>query len=56
MNSITLLGISVLFFYSLSQILSFYGVGKDVYGPYILFYFLMILCMIVLPNDYPSVT
>jgi hypothetical protein len=56
MNSITLLGMSVLFFYSLSQILNFFGVGKDVYGSYILFYFIMILCIIILPNDYPSVT
>ena len=40
---ITLLGISIIFFYSLTQILSFYGVGEDVYGIYILFYILIII-------------
>jgi hypothetical protein len=55
MNRITLLGISILFFYSLSKILDFYGVGKDAYGPYVLFYFIIILCIFVLPNDYPKV-
>lgn len=56
MNTITLLGISLLFFYSLSQILNFYGIGQDVYGAYILFYLLMILCIIILPNDYPKIS
>ena len=38
MNPITLIGLSIVFFYSLTQILKFYGVGEDVYGIYILFY------------------
>ena len=55
MNIVTLIGLSVIFFYSLTQILKFYGVGEDVYGVYILFYILIILCIIILPNDYPKV-
>jgi hypothetical protein len=52
---ITLLGISIIFFYSLTQILSFYGVGEDVYGIYILFYILIIISMMILPNEYPKI-
>jgi hypothetical protein len=54
MNPITLIGLSILFFYSLTQILTFYGVGQDTYGIYILFYIFIILCILVLPNDYPK--
>ena len=52
---ITLLGISIIFFYSLTQILNFYGVGEDVYGIYILFYILIIISMLILPNEYPKI-
>jgi hypothetical protein len=54
MNTITLLGLSIIFFYSLTQILNFYGVGEDVYGVYILFYIFIIISILVLPNDYPK--
>ena len=54
MNSITLLGLSIVFFYSLTQILSFYGIGEDVYGVYILFYIFIVISILVLPNDYPK--
>ena len=52
---ITLLGISIIFFYSLTQILKFYGVGEDVYGIYILFYILIIISIMILPNGYPKI-
>jgi hypothetical protein len=55
MNPITLLGLSIVFFYSLSQILKFYGVGEDAYGIYLLFYIFIIICILVLPNDNPKV-
>jgi hypothetical protein len=55
MNAITLIGLSIVFFYSLTQILKFYGVGEDVYGIYILFYIFIIICILVLPNDNPKV-
>ena len=54
MNTITLLGLSIIFFYSLTQILKFYGVGEDVYGVYILFYIMIIISILVLPNEYPK--
>jgi len=54
MNSITLAGAAILFFYSLTQILNFYGIDATYYGPYILFYILIIVTIFVLPNDYPT--
>ncbi len=55
MNPITLVGLSIIFFYSLTQVLKFYGISEDVYGVYILFYIFIILCILILPNDYPKV-
>jgi hypothetical protein len=55
MNAITLIGLSIIIFYSLTQVLKFYGITEDVYGVYILFYIFMIICILVLPNDYPTV-
>ena len=54
MNAITLVGISIIVFYSLIQILNFYGVGQDTYGIYILFYIFIILSTIISPKDYPK--
>jgi hypothetical protein len=54
MNAITLIGLSIIFFYSITQILNFYGVGEDVYGVYILFYIFIIISILVLPNNYPK--
>jgi hypothetical protein len=55
MNPITLIGFSIVFFYSLTQILKFYGVTEDMYGSYLLFYVFLIVSIIVLPNNYPKV-
>jgi hypothetical protein len=54
MHPITLIGVSVVFFYSLTQILNFYGIGQDVYGVYVLFYVFLIISIMVLPNDVPK--
>ena len=54
MNNITLLGVSLIFFYSLTQILKFYGVGEEVYGYYLIFYAFMLLSILILPNEYPK--
>ena len=54
-NIITLVGVSLLLFYSIVTILNFYGIGENVYGIYLLFYLFMIFSMIVLPNDYPTI-
>jgi hypothetical protein len=55
MNPITLIGLSIIFFYSITQVLNFYGIGQDVYGVYILFYIFIILCILILPNNNPKV-
>lgn len=55
MNPVTLIGLSIITFYSLTQVLKFYGIGEDVYGIYILFYIFIILCILILPNDNPKV-
>jgi hypothetical protein len=54
MNPITLIGCSIIFFYSLTQILKFYGIGEDVYGVYILYYIFIIISVLILPNDSPN--
>jgi hypothetical protein len=50
MNSITLIGLSIIFLYSLIQILKFYGIGEDVYGVYILFYIFILISILILPT------
>lgn len=55
MNTITLIGFSLIFLYSLIQIFKFYGIGQDVYGIYLAFYIFIMISIIVLPNKYPSI-
>jgi hypothetical protein len=50
MNTITLIGLSIIFLYSLIQILKFYGIGEDVYGVYILFYIFILISILILPT------
>jgi hypothetical protein len=54
-NNITLLGVSLIFFYSVSQILKFYGIGEEVYGYYLIFYVFMLISILILPNEYPKI-
>lgn len=49
---ITTLGISILVIYGLTRILEFYGIGINVYGSYIAFYFFLLITSFVLPRDY----
>lgn len=55
MNPITLIGLSIIFLYSLIQILNFYGIDQNSYIVYILFYIFIILSIIILPNNYPKI-
>ena len=55
MNKITLLGIAVLFLYSLYQILKFYGFDMDYFNIYMYFYIFIIISIFILPNDYPKI-
>ena len=52
---ITTLGISVLLVYGLTRILEFYGIGINVYGSYIAFYFFILISMFILPQEYPKI-
>jgi len=54
MNTITLIGLSVIILYSLVQIFKFYGINDDAYGTYLLFYIFIIISILILPNDYPK--
>jgi hypothetical protein len=54
MNSITLLGISIIFLYSSTKIMEFYGLDTSNYGPYILFFVFMLINILVLPNEEPK--
>lgn len=53
---ITTLGISILLVYGLTRILEFYGIGINIYGSYIAFYFFMLISSFILPRDYPKIT
>lgn len=50
MNIITLLGLTVIFLYSLTQILKFYGIREEVYGIYVLFFVFVLVCGLILPK------
>jgi hypothetical protein len=54
-NIITILGVSLLLFYTIITILKFYGISESVYGTYLLFYIFIIISILVLPTDYPKV-
>lgn len=43
MSKITIYGFTVLILYSLTKILNFYGIGVEVYGPYLMFYVFLIV-------------
>jgi hypothetical protein len=54
MDSITLIGLSIVLLYSLTQILNFYGIDQSAYGAYVLFYIFLVICILVLPNSEPK--
>lgn len=53
-NIITLLGISIIFFYCIVQILNFYGLSISSYGVYLMFFMFMMSTYIILPHQYPT--
>jgi branched-subunit amino acid ABC-type transport system permease component len=52
---ITTLGISIILIYGLTKILNFFGIGIDVYGSYLSFYFFLLISSFILPKEYPNV-
>jgi hypothetical protein len=55
METIALIGISIILIYSITKILNFYGKGEEVYGIYIVFYITMLILYFILPHDYPKI-
>jgi hypothetical protein len=55
MESIALIGISIILLYSITKILNFYGIGEEIYGIYIVFYITMLMLYFILPRDYPKI-
>jgi hypothetical protein len=53
---ITTLGISILLVYGLTRILEFYGIGINIYGSYIAFYFFVLISSFILPREYPKIS
>jgi hypothetical protein len=53
---ITTLGISILLVYGVTKILEFYGIGINIYGSYIAFYFFMLISSFILPRNYPKIS
>lgn len=51
----TALFFSVLVMYCLSQILGFIGVGKEVYAGYLIFFIVIVICLLILPHEYPTI-
>jgi len=49
---ITTLGISILLVYGVTKILDFYGIGINIYGSYIAFYFFLLFSSFILPREY----
>lgn len=49
---ITIFGLFILVMYGSMKILEFYGIGVNVYGSYIVFYFFLLLTYFVLPRNY----
>ena len=47
---VTTLGIVLLLVYGLTKILEFYGIGINLYGSYIAFYFFILISLFILPR------
>ena len=50
LSNITLLGVTFIIFYSITEIFKFYSIGRDVYGYYLMFYAFLVLSIMILPE------
>ena len=50
-KNITAVGIVLLLIFITSQIMAFYDVSQEMYYPYFIFYLMLLLCYVVLPNQ-----
>ena len=53
-NIITILGITLIIFYCITQILNFYGISISSYGIYFAFFIFMMISYVILPHNYPT--
>jgi len=51
---ITIIGVSLIIYYAVTQILTFYGVDPSAYITYLIFYASMLISIIILPNSEPK--
>jgi len=51
---ITIIGIFVLFFFTITRLFAFYGVGAEWYGVYMAFYAFIMLSLVILPKKIPA--
>jgi len=54
-TTITILGVAIILIYGLTKILEFYGIGINIYGSYLAFYFFLLISAFILPRNYPSI-
>lgn len=54
-TTITILGVAIILIYGLTKILEFYGIGINIYGSYLAFYFFILISAFILPRNYPSI-
>jgi hypothetical protein len=52
---ITMLGVTILVIYIITQILNFYGIGQDVYGIYLSFFIFLVITSFILPTKNPTI-
>jgi len=53
-KTITFIGVSLLVMYIMIQILTFYGVDQSAYGTYLVFFLFILLSILILPNNEPT--
>ena len=53
-KTITFIGVSLLVMYIIIQILTFYGVDQSAYGIYLVFFLFILLSILILPNNDPT--
>ena len=50
-KNITAVGIILLLLFVITQIMKYYDISQDMYYPYFIFYLMLLLCFIILPNN-----
>ena len=55
MNTITIVGLTIIFFYCVIQIFKFFGIEQHVYADYLLFYGILLVSVVFLPNQVPDI-